>query len=213
MAKMAKKIWIMNGLLLGVLMAGCSTIVTPTPTPSPAISPSDRPGVSDRSGVSAEMLLQSEDVTVTETLQEGRGDHIIASKASKPIMRQSLPITAQMQVGNQVIRLEVAKTPEQQAIGLMNRTELARDRGMVFPFSPARPVSFWMKNTLIPLDMIFVHKGKVVAVIDNVPPCKADPCPSYGVSQALVDQVIELRAGRAAELGIKPGDPLRVNPL
>jgi uncharacterized protein len=209
MAKMAKKIWIMNGLLLGVLMAGCSTIVTPTPTPSPAIAPSDRPGVS------AEMLPSSEHVIVKETLlqEEGSGDRVNASKASKPIMRQSLPITAQMQVGNQVIRLEVAKTPEQQAIGLMNRTELARDRGMVFPFSPARPVSFWMKNTLIPLDMIFVHKGKVVAVIDNVPPCKADPCPSYGVSQALVDQVIELRAGRAAELGIKPGDPLRVNPL
>jgi hypothetical protein len=118
---------------------------------------------------------------------------------------QTLPLSAQITVANQIIQLEVASTMEQQAIGLMNRTELADDRGMVFSFEPPRRVAFWMKNTLIPLDMVFLLKGKVQAISSNVPPCKADPCPTYGPN-ALVDQVIELRAGRSLELGLKQGD-------
>lgn len=118
---------------------------------------------------------------------------------------QTLPLSAQITVANQVIQLEVARTMEQQATGLMNRTELADDRGMVFPFEPPRRVAFWMKNTLIPLDMVFLFKGKVQAISSNVPPCKADPCPTYGPN-TLVDQVVELRAGRSLELGLKQGD-------
>lgn len=118
---------------------------------------------------------------------------------------QMLPLSAQTKIANQVIQLEVARTVEQQEMGLMYRTSLASDRGMVFPFDPPRRVGFWMKNTLIPLDMVFLLKGKVQSIASNVPPCKADPCPIYGPN-ALVDQVIELRAGRAAELGLKQGD-------
>lgn len=125
---------------------------------------------------------------------------------------QSLPISAKVAVGGQVIQLEVAKTPDQQAMGLMFRTELAPDRGMLFPFNPPRPVGFWMKNTLIELDMVFLRNGKVVAVASNVPPCKADPCPAYG-PEASIDQVIELRGGRAKELGIKAGDRLAIQPV
>jgi hypothetical protein len=182
--KMAQ-LWVVGVLLIGVMGFGCAT-----PNASQT-QPSDRPSV-----------------PVMETVE----DPIIAA-VQDTVTRQSLPLSAQVRVGNQVIQLEVAKTVEQQAIGLMNRKELAGDRGMVFLFSPARPVSFWMKNTLIALDMVFVHKGRVVAVSKNVPPCKADPCPTYGPGQSLVDQVIELRAGRAAELGIKAGDPLVVKPL
>ncbi len=118
---------------------------------------------------------------------------------------QMLPLSAQINVANQVIQLEVARTAAQQEIGLMYRTELAKDRGMVFLFDSPRRVGFWMKNTLIPLDMVFLLKGKVQAISNNAQPCKADPCPIYG-SNALVDQVIELRAGRAKELGLKQGD-------
>lgn len=118
---------------------------------------------------------------------------------------QMLPLSAQMTVAGQIIHLEVARTMEQQEIGLMNRTELANDRGMVFPFDPPRRVAFWMKNTLIPLDMVFLLKGKVQAISSNVLPCKADPCTTYGPN-TLVDQVIELRAGRSLELGLKQGD-------
>ncbi|MBF2025216.1 MAG: DUF192 domain-containing protein [Oscillatoriales cyanobacterium C42_A2020_001] len=125
---------------------------------------------------------------------------------------QSLPISAQVKVADQVIQLEVARSQDEQAMGLMFRPKLEDNRGMLFPFSPARPVSFWMKNVRINLDMVFLRDGKVIAIASNVPPCTSAPCPVYG-PQSLVDQVIELRGGRAKELGIKPGDRLVVQPL
>ncbi len=120
-----------------------------------------------------------------------------------------LPITAQAQMAGQRISLEVTRTPQEQAMGLMYRTSLADDRGMLFSFVPPRPVSFWMKNTKIPLDMVFLRNGEVKAIAANVPPCTAEPCPSYG-PQIPIDQVIELRGGRAAELGLKVGDRVSV---
>jgi hypothetical protein len=67
-----------------------------------------------------------------------------------------------------------------------------------------------MKNTKIPLDMVFLRDGQVRMLKANVPPCTTNPCPTYGPgSEVPIDQVIELRAGRAAQLGLKTGD--RVN--
>lgn len=123
---------------------------------------------------------------------------------------QMLPISAEAEMAGQRIKLEVAQTPQQQAMGLMFRTSLADDRGMLFPFNPPQPVSFWMKNTLIPLDMVFLRDGVVKAIAANVPPCKQVDCQSYGPEQELIDQVIELRGGRAAELGLKVGDRVSV---
>jgi hypothetical protein len=123
---------------------------------------------------------------------------------------QILPVTAEVQLGDQIIGLEVAQTPQQQAIGLMARASLADDRGMLFPFEPARPVSFWMKNVLIPLDMVFVYNGEIVAIASNVPPCETNPCPTYGPGQQAIDYVIELRGGLAEELGIDAGDPVNI---
>lgn len=124
---------------------------------------------------------------------------------------QMLPISAQAEIGGQRILLEVARTQQQQQIGLMYRTSLAANRGMLFSFDPPRPVSFWMKNTKIPLDMIFLQAGRVKAISANVPPCTADPCPSYGPENTIIiDQVIELRGGRAAELGLKVGDRVSI---
>lgn len=122
---------------------------------------------------------------------------------------QSLPISAQAQISSQVIDLEVAQTPQQQAMGLMYRTALADNQGMLFPFNPPQPVSFWMKNVSISLDMIFLRNGKIVEIAANVPPCKTVPCPVYGPN-ASVNQVIELRGGRAAELGLQVGDSVLV---
>jgi uncharacterized protein len=124
---------------------------------------------------------------------------------------QVLPITAIVVIAGQTIDLEVANTPQEQEIGLMFRTELLPNRGMLFPFQPARAVGFWMKNTLIPLDMVFLHQGIIKKIEAEVPPCVADPCPSYGpLFNVDIDQVIELRNGRAAELGLKEGDRLTV---
>jgi uncharacterized membrane protein (UPF0127 family) len=120
-------------------------------------------------------------------------------------MGQLLPISVNTIVGDRAIGLEVAKTPQEQATGLMFRTELPDDRGMFFPIAPARNVRFWMKNVLIELDMVFLREGVVQAIIPNVPPCLSETCPNYG-PDVPVDGVIELRGGRAAQLGLKVGD-------
>lgn len=135
------------------------------------------------------------------------------SSPSNAPMGQVLPLSASFQVSNQTIKLEVARSPEEQATGLMYRTSLADDRGMLFPFNPPRPTQFWMKNTLIPLDMLFLRKGIIQFVSANVPPCKSNPCPVYGSQTIEIDQVIELRGGRAAELGLKVGDRISIQPL
>lgn len=102
-------------------------------------------------------------------------------------------------------RAEVVITAEQAQKGLMYRTELAENRGMLFPFNPPRAVNFWMKNMKIPLDMLFLRDGRVINLIENVPPCKASPCPTYG-SVYPVDTVLELPAGTAEKAGIRIGD-------
>lgn len=123
---------------------------------------------------------------------------------------QQLPISAQAVVPNGTkIDLEVAQTPEQQAMGLMYRPALSPNRGMLFQFSTPMAVSFWMKNVPVPLDMVFLRKGVVQAVAASVPPCTADPCPTYG-PKTQVDQVIELRSGRTSELGLKKGDIVKI---
>jgi uncharacterized protein len=127
-----------------------------------------------------------------------------------PSQPQQLPLSAQVTIGGQTIALEVAKTPEQQEIGLMHRTVMPDNQGMLFAFEPARSVGFWMKNTLIPLDIVFLHQG-VVQMIASAVPCKADPCPTYQ-PPGFIDQVIELRQGRAQELGLKVADRLTVQP-
>lgn len=99
--------------------------------------------------------------------------------------------------------VEVARTPEEQARGMMHRQSLAPDRGMIFPYDPPQPASFWMKNTLIPLDMIFVAPGGRIARIEaNTVPLSLDLVPSG----TPVEAVLELAGGRSAELGIAAGD-------
>lgn len=125
---------------------------------------------------------------------------------------QQLPVTAIATMGGQVIQLEVTRTPEEQALGLMFRTELADDRGMLFSFEPPRPVQFWMRNTLIPLDMVFLLNGEIKAIATDVPPCTTPTCPLYGPNTN-VNQVIELRGGRATELGLAVGDRVQIAPV
>lgn len=141
----------------------------------------------------------------------GCGSTEVLPDPSATVSAQSLPIQAKFTADGEVVMLEVARTPEQQDVGLMYRTDLAPDRGMLFPVQPAREMSFWMKGTLIPLDILFLRDGVVTKIDANVPPCSGEPCTNY-TSGAPVDQVIELKAGRAAELGITPGDELLVTP-
>jgi len=99
--------------------------------------------------------------------------------------------------------VEVAETSSQQARGLMFRTEMPSDKGMIFPFPEDRVASFWMKNTVIPLDIIFIRRdGTIESVAANTTPYSLDSVRS----NEPVATVLEIAAGRAAELGIGPGD-------
>jgi uncharacterized protein len=123
---------------------------------------------------------------------------------------QQLPISAVAIIPDGTkIELEVARTAQQQAMGLMYRPALPDNRGMLFQFPSAFPVSFWMKNVPVALDMVFIRNGVVQYIAASVPPCTSNPCPTYG-PETPVNQVIELRAGRAAELGLKAGDPIKI---
>ena len=122
---------------------------------------------------------------------------------------QYLPVTATAMIHDAEVDLEVAATPDQQALGLMYRADLGDNRGMLFPFDPPRPAAFWMKNTLMSLDIIFLKDQNVVTIHADVPPCQAKTCPTYP-SDGPIDQVIELEAGQAEMLGLKTGDQIDV---
>ena len=126
---------------------------------------------------------------------------------------QQLPLEAQWCVrDNTCVLLEVADQPQEQRLGLMRRPALPPLRGMWFPFKPARPLRFWMLNTLAPLDMVFVHQGEVIAIEAEVPTCSALPCKSFG-PMADADGVIELGAGEAKRLDLAIGDAVVIEPI
>ncbi len=101
--------------------------------------------------------------------------------------------------------LEVAKSNSQHIHGLKHRKYLPINNGMLFLFSPKRHVRFWMYETYLPLDLVFLINGIVLSIEKDVPSCLELPCPSYGPEQ-LVDSVIELNSGQIEELEIKVGD-------
>ena len=166
-------------IALGVLLISCSA-------PTPAVPP-----------------------TVTPDTQTQTPPNLAQTP---PVMNtgQQLPISGRAIVPNgTTLLLEVARTPQQQEMGLMYRPPLPNNRGMLFQFPSPQPISFWMKNTPVPLDIVFMQKGVVQYIASNVPPCTSDPCPTYGPRKP-IDQVIELRSGRAAELGLKIGDNVKI---
>jgi uncharacterized protein len=111
------------------------------------------------------------------------------------------------------VTVEVVANDETRAQGLMFRDHLADDRGMIFFFPESGEYPFWMKNTLIPLDMIWIDEAHRIAhVKHNVQPCKADPCPSHPPN-ARAKYVLEVAAGVAAKHGLKAGDALRFEGL
>lgn len=110
------------------------------------------------------------------------------------------------------VALEVPRTWRQYSYGLQLRPPLPRGRGMWFAYRPAQVARFWMHRTPHPLDLIFVSANRVVAIEAAAAPCARLPCPSYGPNQP-VDGVLELGAGEAARLGLRPGSPLTVELL
>ena len=114
-----------------------------------------------------------------------------------------VPLTIASAGRTHAFRVELARSPQEQAQGLMFRTQLGPDEGMLFPLDPPRPARFWMKNTVIPLDMLFIAPdGRIANIAANAKPYDEAPKVSAGPVKA----VLELPGGRAAELGIVAGD-------
>ncbi|SEJ78229.1 hypothetical protein SAMN05518849_113142 [Sphingobium sp. AP50] len=128
-----------------------------------------------------------------------------AAENGAPAQAEALTLPAVIRAANGTHRfdVEVARTPLEQEKGLMFRKELGADGGMLFPMEPPRTASFWMKDTLIPLDMLFIHTDGTIAFLK----ASAEPYSRVPVSAGVpVTAVLELRGGRAAELGIAEGD-------
>jgi uncharacterized protein len=137
--------------------------------------------------------------------------------AVAPVAAENAPQTGLLQVpltirsanGEHRFTVAVAATPAQQERGLMFRRSLEPNEGMIFPYSPPQDVSFWMHNTLIPLDIIFIRADGKIARITRARALDDTPLPSGEA----VATVLEIAGGRAAELGIREGDVASWQPL
>jgi uncharacterized protein len=117
---------------------------------------------------------------------------------------EQAPLTIRSADGTaHVFTVEIARSEAEQEQGLMNRQSLGPDKGMIFPLAPVREASFWMKNTLISLDLIFVRgDGTIARIEENAVPLNLQPI----LSGEPVAAVLEIPGGRSAQLGIKAGD-------
>lgn len=107
--------------------------------------------------------------------------------------------------------VELAKTPSEQEKGLMNRSDLGKDKGMLFIFNKEGIYPFWMKNTLISLDIIWIDgNGKVVFISQNVQPCKSLFCLNINPT-AKAKYVLEINGGASKNIGLNVGDELEIN--
>ncbi|GIX35814.1 MAG: hypothetical protein KatS3mg126_1593 [Lysobacteraceae bacterium] len=136
--------------------------------------------------------------------------------ASQP--EQARLASTTLRVAGHRVRAEIADEETERMQGLMFRRSLGADEGMVFVFEQEMPLAFWMRNTLIPLDILYFDGGaRLVSAEHRVPPCRTARCPVYP-SRGPARFVLELNGGRAAELGIGPGsrlceEPPRKTPL
>ncbi len=135
---------------------------------------------------------------------DGAASTASASPSTHPVSGLPIvPLTVTHAGKAIVFRVEVAATSQSQAHGLMFRTEMGPDEGMVFPMTPPRDASFWMKNTVIPLDIIFIGiDGRISNIAANAQPYSQEQILSSGQ----VKGVLELNGGRAEQLGIVAGD-------
>ena len=115
---------------------------------------------------------------------------------------EQVHVTIKSATGTHRFIAEVARSPEEQQRGMMFRESVAPDRGMIFPYDPPQDTAFWMENTLIPLDMIFIRADGTIARIATATPLSQELVPSGEPVAA----VLEIAGGRSAQLGIKAGD-------
>ena len=120
-------------------------------------------------------------------------------------------VTIETEHGSFEVLVDIADTPEERTKGLMFVESLGDDNGMLFVFKEERTVGFWMKNTLIPLDLLFISKELEIADIKSeFEPCEADPCETY-VSKEPAMYVLEVNSGYIADKNIKIGDKIHLD--
>ena len=107
------------------------------------------------------------------------------------------------------LSVEIASTPSQQETGLMNRTSLDKNRGMLFIFDAPQEISFWMKDTLIPLDIIYLDSNGVILNVIEADPCKISNCPTFP-SNGTIKYAIEVNKHWSTENNIKAGDKVNI---
>lgn len=109
------------------------------------------------------------------------------------------------------IKIEIADTADLRKNGLMHRTQLPKDYGMLFIYPRPAEQGVWMKNTLISLDVIFISTdSKIVAILENLPPCDHDPCKVY-TSTIQANYMLEMQAGSISEKQIKIGQSVIID--
>ena len=127
----------------------------------------------------------------------------LAGSAGRLAAAELQPLEIASKSGVRVFAVEMATTPEEQAKGLMFRRELPEGQGMLFDFQREQPTSFWMKNTYVALDMMFIRAdGRILRIAENTVPLSEALVSSGGPVRA----VLEVVAGTAKKLGIAPGD-------
>ena len=115
---------------------------------------------------------------------------------------------ASVRVGTSTFSAEVAQTEDERRRGLMYRQQLPTDQGMLFVQAPG-PAEFWMKNTLIPLDLLYFDTdGNLVEIVARAAPCRQRDCPTYPSQSAAVRYILEINGGEAARRQIRVGDQL-----
>lgn len=112
-------------------------------------------------------------------------------------------VTIQTAKGERAFQVEVVREERDRNRGLMFRQSLPENGGMLFDYDPPQEIAFWMKNTYIALDIIFIDaSGRIIRIAENTSPLSLERIPSGGVARA----VLEINGGMSATLGIKPGD-------
>lgn len=128
--------------------------------------------------------------------------------ASSPIL---ISDATRVAINGGVVEVEIAETPQERSKGLMYRNSLDEDKGMLFIFPVESVHQFWMKNTYIPLDIIWINsKMNVVHVESDVPPCEELVCPRYGPAKS-AKYVLEVNAGWANRHKVKEGAIIQVH--
>jgi uncharacterized membrane protein (UPF0127 family) len=160
-------------------------------------------------------LSRRQTIVIAALLAVGPSSWLVGCKPDQPTAAATQPASAasnsrlpttRMGIGNETFTLEIAYRPEDQETGLMNRKSMPDDHGMIFVFPAERNLTFWMKNTLIPLDILYLDRAGRVVSVKHMKPLDESAVPSDGPAM----YAIELNAGAAARAGAKAGDQIKV---